>query len=332
MVFLDRPVVVLTDHTGNDAEGYALTLPSQQLLTLARTLTHGPVIAVALNNAPDMTALAAYGAQKVLIPDLGTYSPRVSAIVADAVLACMSHISPAAVLMVANYRGKEVCARLAARTGNAAAVDISTVTVTDEGNFCASRTALAGSWVTNMSITESTPLFAVRPMSVDEEPISVPTAPQIEHVSVQYSPEATAVCVHSSQHQPATGRASLTQARTVVVAGRGIEGDFTLVDSLADILGGAVGATRVVTDEGWAPRSLQIGQTGVSISPNLYVGLGVSGAIHHTVGMQSSENIVAICDDPDAPIFEIADFGVVGDLNEVIPQAIDTIKKVRNAQ
>ena len=102
------------------------------------------------------------------------------------------------------------------------------------------------------------------------------------------------------------------------------------VRSLADALGGAVGATRVACDEGWAPRAEQIGQTGLTVTPNLYIGLGVSGAIHHTVGMQSAAHIVAVCDDPDAPIFEIADFGVVGDVTEVVPAALAIIEEARS--
>ena len=122
---------------------------------------------------------------------------------------------------------------------------------------------------------------------------------------------------------------SLADASTVVCGGRGVDGDFELVRSLADALGGAVGATRVACDEGWAPRAEQIGQTGLTVTPNLYIGLGVSGAIHHAVGMQSAAHIVAVCDDPDAPIFEIADFGVVGDVTEVVPAALAIIEEAR---
>ena len=145
------------------------------------------------------------------------------------------------------------------------------------------------------------------------------------------SPRAQAVAVLASTPEDTDGVA-LADASTVVVGGRGVDGDFTMVEELADALGGAVGATRVACDEGWAPRGEQIGQTGLSVSPNLYVGLGVSGAIHHTVGMQSSAHIVAVCDDPDAPIFELADFGVVGDVAEVVPQALDEIRKARAAE
>lgn len=154
-------------------------------------------------------------------------------------------------------------------------------------------------------------------------------AAAIEEIQVTPSPEALAVEVLSSSVQEGSGRVSLSEASTVVVAGRGTNGEMDIVESLADELGAAIGATRVVCDEGWASRTLQIGQTGVSVSPNLYIGLGVSGAIHHTVGMQSSGHIIAVCDDPDAPIFEIADFGVVGDLFDVVPQALEAIRAAR---
>ena len=153
-----------------------------------------------------------------------------------------------------------------------------------------------------------------------------------EPLEVPVSAEAAAVRLVSREATSVASGPALTEARTVVVGGRGVDGDFDLVRSLAEPLGAAVGATRVACDEGWAPRGEQIGQTGLSVSPNLYVGLGVSGAVHHTVGMQSSAHIVAVCDDPDAPIFELADFGVVGDVAEVVPQALDEIRKARAAE
>lgn len=328
MAMMTQAIVVLTDHIGDDTQGYTLTTPSAQLLTLARQLTSGDIVAVALNNAPDMDALSTYGATAVMVPSLGSYSPRVSAVVADALEACVTQVSPGLVLAVSNYRGKEVCARLATHIGSGAAVDINAVEVVD-GTLHITRSALAGSWTTELRVTRGTPVLALRPSVIDEVPTDIPTTPQRVDVAVEFSAEAQAVTVKSSAQQTTNGRVSLTQARTVVVGGRGTDGDFSLVEELADILGGAVGATRVASDEGWVPRSMQIGQTGLSISPNVYVGLGVSGAIHHTVGMQSSEHIVAVCDDPDAPIFEIVDLGIVGDLFEVVPQAIEAIKEAR---
>lgn len=328
MTVLDRPVLVLTDHTGDDMQGYTLTTPSRQLLTLARRLTSGPLVAVALNPAPDMEALGAQGVATVLVPDLAGYSPRVSAVVGDALVACAKAVEPALIMTVANYRGREVAARVAVALRSGAAVDVSAVEVGTDG-LRVTKTALAGSWTTTVRITRGTPVIALRPSVVTEEDAPAATVPVRQDLTVTYSTEAGAVEVVSSAEQERTGRVGLTEARTVVVGGRGTDGDFGPVEALADALGGAVGATRVASDEGWVPRSIQIGQTGVNVAPNVYIGLGVSGAIHHTVGMQSSAHIVAVCDDPDAPIFEIADFGVVGDLFEVVPQAIAAIEAAR---
>ena len=125
-----------------------------------------------------------------------------------------------------------------------------------------------------------------------------------------------------------SGRPDLSAAQVVVVGGRGTEGDFSLVAELADVLGGAVGATRVATDEGWIDHEAQIGQTGVTVSPRLYIGAGVSGAVHHRGGMQSAGTIVAVNNDPEAPIFEIADLGIVGDLQTVLPAATQELRRL----
>ncbi|QWW20377.1 electron transfer flavoprotein subunit alpha/FixB family protein [Schaalia sp. 19OD2882] len=331
MTTIDRPVLVLTDHTGDAVSGYTLTTPSAQLLTLARGLTSAEVIAVALNPAPDLDALGRQAVARVLVPDLGAHSPRVSAVVTDALAACVEQIRPGVVLCVANYRGREVAGRLGALLGSGAAVDVTSLEVSEEG-LLASKSALAGSWTTCLRITRGTPVIALRPSVVTEEDAQAPTVPERVNMPVSFSREAEGVEVLSSAEQVSTGRVSLAEARTVVVGGRGTDGDFSPVEALADALDGAVGATRVCADEGWVPRSIQIGQTGVSVSPNLYVGLGVSGAIHHTVGMRSAAHVVAVCDDPDAPIFEICDFGVVGDLFEVVPQAIEALEQARGAR
>lgn len=322
-----RPVLVITDHTGDDDSGYTLTASSAQLLTLARGLTTGPLVAIALNPAPDTTALAAQGVDRILCPDLTGTSPRISAIVADAALACLDLVDdPVATLCVSNYRGREVAARLAAKLHSGAAVDVNEVSI-EGGEVRASKSVLAGTWTTTFHVTHGMPIIAVRAGAVDAVAVDAPTTPSVEAITVAYSPEALRTEVVTSVQQESTGRAPLGEAQVVVVGGRGTDGDFTPVEELADALGGAVGATRVASDEGWVPRAIQIGQTGVSVSPKLYIGLGVSGAIHHTVGMQAAEHVVAVCDDPDAPIFEIADFGVVGDLFEVVPQALEVLKE-----
>lgn len=331
MTTLERPVLVLTDHSGDETTGYTLTEASAQLLTLARGLTSAEVVAVALTREPDSAALAEQGVSTVLIPEFGHYSPRVSTVVADALVACISRVDPALVLCAANYHGREVVGAVGALLSCGAVVDVTTLEVDDEG-IIATKTALAGSWTTRLRITSGPAVVAVRPSGLTAQPAETPTSPTRVEVPVVWSSRADAVEVVSSQVQESTGRVSLTEARTVVVGGRGTEGDFTLVEALADALGGAVGATRVCSDEGWVPRSIQIGQTGVNISPDLYIGVGVSGAIHHTVGMQSSAHIVAVCDDPDAPIFEICDFGIVGDLFEVIPQTLAALDRARTEQ
>ncbi|MDO5721571.1 MAG: electron transfer flavoprotein subunit alpha/FixB family protein [Actinomycetaceae bacterium] len=322
---IDQPILVITDHVGSLEAGYTLTAPSKQLLTLARSLTSGRIDAIALNPAPDQEALAEYGADRVLVPDLQGLSPRTPAVVADcAQAAAKSNPDYAAIVNVSNYRGKEVAGTLGVRLGSGAAVDVTDCHVND-GRIEAVKSVLAGSWTTTFQVRKGTPVVALRPSSIEAEPAPEPAAAKIEALEVEFCAPARAVEIISSQPQPDSGRMPLPEAPIVVCAGRGVEGDLTLVEKLADKLGAAVGATRVVCDEGWMERSAQIGQTGVSIAPRLYIGVGVSGAVHHACGIQASEHIVAICDDPDAPIMELADLAIVGDLEEVIPAALEIL-------
>ncbi|WP_371151808.1 electron transfer flavoprotein subunit alpha/FixB family protein [Buchananella felis] len=331
---LTETLLVMVDHVGDAEQGYTLTTPSAELLTLARSLTSGDVVAVALNDAPDTAALGSHGASVVYTPDLAGYSPRVPAVVADAVQACIRKAGegssegagePAAVLLVSNYRGKEVAARLAVSRASGAVVDATRLEVSG-GELVATKSVLSGTWTTSYRITRGTPIVAVRPSSVSAEPLATPLDPVVVPVAVEYSAEAQAVSVESSTHTGTAGKVPLAEAQTVVCGGRGTGGDFSLLEELADALGGAVGATRVATDEGWVDRSLQIGQTGVSVAPRLYIGAGVSGAIHHTSGMASSGTIVAIVDEDDAPITQIADLTVVGDMFEVVPQILAELR------
>lgn len=316
------PVLVVVDHAGG-----RLTPPSAEALTLARRLA-GPagVAAVALAD-PDLPALARYGAAAVYVPDLGGLSPEVSAVAADAVAAAVAAAGPSAILLVSTFAGKEVAARLAVALGSGVVVD-ATGARWEGGRLVADKVVLQGTWETSCAVTSGVPVVAVRPTAVEAG--EAPGAePSVEVVPVEYSAAARAVRVVSRTARADGGRAPLGEARTVVVGGRGVEGDFSLVEELADELGAAVGATRVATDEGWIGHSAQVGQTGVTISPRLYIGLGVSGAIHHTAGMQSAQTIVAVNSDPEAPIFEMADLGIVGDLNDVVPQALAELRRRR---
>ncbi|GAA4288455.1 electron transfer flavoprotein subunit alpha/FixB family protein [Georgenia daeguensis] len=318
---LDRPLLVVVDHVDG-----ALTTPSAEVLTLARSLTTGGVSAVALE-APDTAALARYGAGVVLVPELDGLSSTVSAVAAEAVLAAVAQARPAAVLLVSSFAGKEIAARLAVALDSGAVVDASGVTV-EAGALVASKVVLQGTWETTCEVTRGVPVIAVKPTVVEAVAVDGPE-PEVVAVPVEFSAPARAVRVLSRTEHPRGGRAPLGEARTVVVGGRGVEGDFSLVTELADELGAAVGATRVATDEGWIEHAAQVGQTGVTISPRLYIGIGVSGAIHHTAGMQAAQTIVAVNSDPEAPIFEMADLGIVGDLNDVLPQAIEELRRLR---
>ena len=323
---MSAPVLVLADHAAGQAR---LTPAAGQLLTLARSLTSGGVDALVLTDAIDMEGLGALGADRVLSAPLGA-AARASVAAADAVVAALEAGSYGLVLLPSDYRGREIAGAVAATTDAGVVSGASSVSY-DGGVLEIAKTALAGSWSMRIVVEGQTPVVGVASGAVDEARAASPTTPAVESLEVVLSPRAQAVAVLASTPED-TGGVSLADASTVVVGGRGVEGDFTMVKELADALGGAVGATRVACDEGWAPRGEQIGQTGLSVSPNLYVGLGVSGAVHHTVGMQSSAHIVAVCDDPDAPIFELADFGVVGDVAEVVPQALDEIRKARAAE
>lgn len=329
MATLSQPILVLADHQGSDADGWHLTPASAQIISLASTLSDAGVVALSLTTNPDMTTLGALGVEKVLAPGIDHSGARVSAVVADAVASAVTTQDFGALFVVSTYRGREVASRIATLTNSGVVCDAIGVAV-DDDSLVVTTTALAGSWSNRLKVSGSLPVVALRPGSFDVLE-SAPVSPVVESIDVELSDEARAVTVVCSSALESTG-VSLTEASTVVVAGRGTNGDMNIVNELADELGAAVGATRVVCDEGWAPRTMQIGQTGLSVSPNLYIGLGVSGAIHHTVGMQSSAHIVAVCDDPDAPIFEIADFGVVGDMFEVIPAALEEIKKARDAE
>lgn len=317
---LDRPLLVVADHVDG-----TLTHPAAEVLTLARSLTTGPVSAVVLE-APDTAALGRYGAATVYVPELGDLAPTVSAVAAEAVLAAVRQADPAAVLLVSSFAGKELAARLAVALDSGAVVDATGVIVAD-GALVASKVVLQGNWETTCEVTRGVPVIAVKP-TVVEAVAADGAEPEVVPVPVEFPDAARAVRVLSRTEHP-RGRAPLGEARTVVVGGRGVEGDFSLVTELADELGAAVGATRVATDEGWIEHAAQVGQTGVTISPRLYIGVGVSGAIHHTAGMQAAQTVVAVNSDPEAPIFEMADLGIVGDLNDVLPQAIAELRRLK---
>lgn len=331
----DRTVLVLLD---TPADG--LRSPARELLTLARTL--GSVTAVALAEPSETTlaALADHGAAAVVVVDLPgdeTVGAHLTPVAAEALAAAAEHSGADVVLLTSSFVNREIGA-LAARSLSAGYVyDASGVRSTDAG-LVADKRVFAGTWDVECAPTTQRSVVTLRSNAVVASPAPAPTTPSVERLVVQPTAAATAAVLvsrtpHSTAGEP-TGRPALGEAAYVVAGGRGTLGDFGPVHDLADALGAAVGATRDAVDEGWVEHDAQIGQTGVTIAPRVYVGAGISGAPHHRGGMQASSVIIAVNNDPDSPIFEIADFGVVGDLADVLPQAAQALRahKERSTQ
>jgi len=313
-------VLVLVEHADGTVKKVTL-----ELLTAARSLGEPVAVVVGApgSTQPLVDRLAEYGATSVVAAesedvDKHLVTPQV-AVLADLVAA----ESPAAVLIASTAEGKEVAARLAIRTRSGILTDA----VGLDGDGTATQSIFGGAVVVKSRVKAGTPIVTLRPNSVSAEP--APTQAQIRSVDVTLDDAARAACVLERVVEEKGSRPALTDASIVVSGGRGLgSGDnFALVEALADSLGGAVGASRAATDAGWYPHQNQVGQTGVTVSPQLYVAVGISGAIQHRAGMQTSKTIVAVNKDPEAPIFELADFGLVGDLFTVVPQLTDEITK-----
>jgi electron transfer flavoprotein alpha subunit len=322
------PVLVLLDHTPDGA----LRGPVREVVTLARELAgdagvHAAWAADAELGADVIADLGALGVTHVhrLVADADLH---LSAVLAEGLDSLVAATGAGLLLTVSSFENKEVAARLALSTGAGVVTDADGLTVED-GVYVASKTVFAGTWNTRCAVTAPLAVVTVKANAVQASPAAAPVAPEVVDHAVTVSAAARRVTLVERVERPASGRPDLGSAHVVVAGGRGTEGDFSPVEDLADALGAAVGATRVATDEGWIGHDAQIGQTGVTIAPRLYVGAGVSGAVHHRGGMQASGTIVAVNSDPDAPIFEIADFGVVGDLFAVLPQAAAELRRLK---
>ncbi|MFE6741053.1 electron transfer flavoprotein subunit alpha/FixB family protein [Streptomyces tubercidicus] len=314
-------VLVYVDHVDG-----AVRKPTLELLTLARRI--GSPVAVALGVGAGNTAstLAEHGALKVLTHDASEYTEYLVVPKVDALQAAVAAVSPAAVLVPSSAEGKEIAARLALRIGSGIITDAVDLQAGVEGPV-ATQSVFAASFTTRSRITKGTSVITVKPNSAAVE--AAPTAGAVEALNVTFSAAATGTKITGRTARESTGRPELTEAAIVVSGGRGVNGDFTIVEALADSLGAAVGASRAAVDAGWYPHTNQVGQTGNSVSPQLYIAGGISGAIQHRAGMQTSKTIVAVNKDAEAPIFELVDYGVVGDLFDVIPQLTEEINTRR---
>jgi len=256
----------------------------------------------------------------ILVVESDSFSYNGVAAVADGLAQLVSSKSPTALLIASHAYGKEVAARVAVKTESGIITDAVDVSA----DLTATQLVFGGSTTVHSKVSHGTPIITLRPNSVS--PDLTAASPAIETVELSISEGAKKATVTSSKPPVQGGRPELTEANVVVSGGRGTNGDFTPVEAFADSMGAAVGASRAATDAGWYPHSHQVGQTGKSVSPQLYVACGISGAIQHRAGMQTSKTIVVINKDPEAPLFEIADFGVIGDLFAVLPKATEGVK------
>ncbi len=304
-----------------DAPEGKVTKPSLELLTLARRIGE-PSAVVFGSEVPSQ--LAEYGAEKVYQLDDAVYTDYLVGPKAEALSQLVADKSPAAVLVPSSNEGKEIAARVALKANSGLITDAVDLQV-DGDTITTTQSVFAGNFTVDAKVTAGTPIIAVKPNSTSPEAASA--AGTVEAVSVEVSDAAKGAKITASEPRQSTGRPELTEAAIVVSGGRGTGGDFSEVEALADALGAAVGASRAAVDSGWKPHTFQVGQTGKVVSPQLYIANGISGAIQHRAGMQTSKTIVAVNKDDEAPIFELVDFGVVGDLKAVLPQATEEITK-----
>lgn len=285
------------------------------------------VVAPAAVSAAAAQRAAELGATRVLVADRPAGSPLFAPVV-DALAAAVASVSPDTVLISSSTEGRDVAARLAVRVGAALAVDVVSVSRDEEGPV-AHHSVYGGAFLVDSAATSGTLVVTVRQGAVEAR--ATPQTPAIETLAVTPSGKRDVEVLEYEAAVSATERPELRGAKTVVSGGRGLGSaeNFALVDELAEALGAAVGASRAAVDAGYVPASYQVGQTGVTVSPRLYIAVGISGAIQHRAGMQTAKTIVAINKDADAPIFEIADFGIVGDLFTVVPQLVEAIKAKR---
>jgi electron transfer flavoprotein alpha subunit len=319
-------VLVLAERTGPDAA--PVRKSALELLTLARRLGEPAAVLVGPADLDTVELLSRHGAATVFVADAAGIDDHPVVPKVDALAEAVRRVAPTAVLIGSGPEGTDVAARLAVRLGAGIVTDVTDVAPGPDGPVL-TQSVFAGGWTVRSRVRRGTPVITVRPNTTHPEPVADPVPAVVEALTVTVSDLARTARVVTRTPRTATGRPDLGDAEVVVTGGRGVGSAeaFEVIERLADALGAAVGATRAVTDLAWRPHEMQIGQTGRTVAPRLYVASGVSGAIQHLAGMQTSRTIVAVNKDPQAPIFGVADFGVVGDLHAVLPALVDEIAK-----
>jgi electron transfer flavoprotein alpha subunit len=315
-------VLVLAEHSGGEVKKVTV-----ELITAARSFGEPSVVWTGPGAEEGRERLAEFGAARVYVADDAALDDIVVAPVAALLAQLVAEKAPTLVLIAGTAQGKEIAGRLAVKTDSGLLTDAVGLLAGEDGPV-AEQSVFGGATVVHSRVTRGTPIVTVRPNAISAEA----SAGEASLVPVALAQAPSGARILDRVVAERTARPDLTEASIVVSGGRGTgsaEG-FGVIEQLADALGAAVGASRAVTDAGWYPHQFQVGQTGKTVSPQLYMAIGISGAIQHRAGMQTSKTIIAVNKDPEAPIFELADFGVVGDLFKVVPQLIDEVAKRRS--
>ena len=311
-------ILVLVDY----ADG-VVRKSTLEMLTLARRAGEPSAVFIGPGVEAVRAALAEHGAAKVYVADAAELSDYLVVPKVELLAQLVAEKQPAAVLLPSSLEGREIAARLAIKLGSGLITDA----IDLDADLATKQSVFAGSYVVGARVRTGVPVITIKPNAVTPEP--APAAATEESVAVTVSDAARTARVVSRSPRAQTGRPDLTEATVVVAGGRGVGGaeGFGEIEALADALGGAVGASRAAVDSGWYPHANQVGQTGKTVSPQLYMAVGISGAIQHRAGMQTSKTVIVINKDAEAPIFEMADLGVVGDLHAIVPALTEEIRR-----